>query len=305
MKPQHETNSHHLQRGRLINLGCGNRIHPKWTNLDLHSNLPNVEEHDLSQGIPVKDNVAEAVYTAAMLEHLPAVAVRRTLGECYRVLQPGGILRVAVPDFEGQAREYLHALAREESGEDQARLDKEWMLLEMIDQLVRDQPGGRMGHLLREGSLTNRDFIVSRIGNEGRELMRSAPSSSASRKVTDFPSLPDPVKPRWGFLGRLLTGFLFRSKDVDEDLRALAAGRFRLFSGEIHQWVYDHASLRFLLEESGFSQPRKRDHGESLIPDWKEYHLEIDESGNIHKPDLLVMEATKPTETTETLDVLE
>ena len=42
-----------------------------------------------------------------MLEHLDRAEARSFLGECLRVLAPGGILRLAVPDLRNAAYQYL------------------------------------------------------------------------------------------------------------------------------------------------------------------------------------------------------
>jgi predicted SAM-dependent methyltransferase len=55
---------------RLLNLGCGSRWHPDWTNLDRVAAGPGVLAHDLRLGIPFPDGHFDAVYHAHLLEHL-------------------------------------------------------------------------------------------------------------------------------------------------------------------------------------------------------------------------------------------
>jgi predicted SAM-dependent methyltransferase len=52
-----------------------------------------------AQSIPLDDGSAEVVYTSHMVEHLDPHEVKHFLGEVRRVLRPGGVLRVAVPDL--------------------------------------------------------------------------------------------------------------------------------------------------------------------------------------------------------------
>ena len=87
--------------------------------------------------------------------------------------------------------------------------------------------------------------------------------------------------------------WLLKSDNLDKDLQSIEIGRFRLLSGEVHQWAYDRYSLERVFETAGFSEIGKCDHGQSRIPEWESYHLEVSESGVIEKPDLLVMEAVK------------
>ena len=49
----------------------------------------------------------DAIYASHMLEHLDRAEARSFLAECRRVLKPGGILRLAVPDLRNAAYQYL------------------------------------------------------------------------------------------------------------------------------------------------------------------------------------------------------
>ena len=66
------------------------------------------------------------------------------MNECYRVLRQKGILRVAVPDLERIALIYLKALEKANSGSHEWAANYDWILLEMFDQTVRNQPGGEI-----------------------------------------------------------------------------------------------------------------------------------------------------------------
>ena len=84
----------------MLNLGCGGRFHPEWTNIDFYSSGGAVIAHDLNLGIPFPDSSFDVVYHSHVLEHFPKAKARRFIAECVRVLKPGGILRVVVPDLE-------------------------------------------------------------------------------------------------------------------------------------------------------------------------------------------------------------
>jgi SAM-dependent methyltransferase len=63
--------------------------------------------HDLRKGIPFAGNSVDAVYHSHFLEHLDPPIARLFLIEVRRVLRPGGIQRIVVPDLEGLCADYL------------------------------------------------------------------------------------------------------------------------------------------------------------------------------------------------------
>jgi predicted SAM-dependent methyltransferase len=83
-----------------LHLGCGPVDHPRFVNVDGFP-LAHVQYvrpiDDLS---PFADGSAALVYACHCLEHFPRQAVPRVLVEWRRVLRPGGILRLSVPDFD-------------------------------------------------------------------------------------------------------------------------------------------------------------------------------------------------------------
>ena len=124
-------------RGNLnINLGCGLTVASGWINIDgslscLVSKMPkfvkkisygfsNVKNndnftkekyisllskhefvhHNLSKSIPIYDNKVEHAFSSHFLEHLKKNDAAHFLEEIYRVLKPGGRLRLSIPDLE-------------------------------------------------------------------------------------------------------------------------------------------------------------------------------------------------------------
>ena len=63
--------------------------------------------HDLTKGIPHPNDSVDVVYSSHMLEHLPPQQADSLLSEVYRVLKPGGTLRLVVPDLASAVRAYL------------------------------------------------------------------------------------------------------------------------------------------------------------------------------------------------------
>jgi predicted SAM-dependent methyltransferase len=102
------------QRDLLVNLGCGRRALPGFVNVDA-APLPGIDcVWDCRTSLPFEDDSVRGILCEHFFEHLdyqdeaPAL-----LRECRRVLQPGGVLRVIVPD----AGRYLQAYARGSWGE--------------------------------------------------------------------------------------------------------------------------------------------------------------------------------------------
>lgn len=67
----------------------------------------NIEYGDATKGLPIKDGVVDALYSCHMLEHLDREEASRFLKEARRVLTPGGVIRLVVPDMKKLAGQYI------------------------------------------------------------------------------------------------------------------------------------------------------------------------------------------------------
>lgn len=277
---------------KLLNLGCGQRFHPDWTNIDFVSTNPKVIGHNLLNDIPFGDNNFNVVYHSHVLEHFEKLDGVRFINECFRVLCPGGIIRVAVPDLEMITRNYLSNLEKATQADEPAMLNYEWIMLELFDQTVRNQSGGAMAKYLFQDELKNEEFVYSRIGTEAKTIRESYFKNKISQK-------PDhKIEPRNLLLSKFKNLFKIdfyknklKQKLFSDDLKYIQTGKFR-HSGEIHQWMYDRYSLSKLLNECGFTEIKIRTAFESYIPEWNNYELES-KNGYIYKSDSLFMEAIK------------
>ncbi len=92
---------------KYLNLGCGNRFDPNWINIVFFAYDKCVIQHNLHLGIPFPDNSFEMVYHSHLLEHFLKQDAAKFLIECFRVLKPGEIIRIAVPDLEAITKLYL------------------------------------------------------------------------------------------------------------------------------------------------------------------------------------------------------
>lgn len=66
-----------------------------------------IQHADAVTGIPHPDRSVAVIYSSHMVEHLDRAEARRFLAETRRVLIPGGIIRIAVPDLRFHVDRYL------------------------------------------------------------------------------------------------------------------------------------------------------------------------------------------------------
>lgn len=113
-----------------LNLGCGSVTPAGWQNVDYAIGAraarwpvlgpivrkvglftlpwdPRITIHDLTRPFPWRDNSADAIYSSHTLEHLDRAQGEAFLGQCARVLKPGGVLRIVVPDLAAHVDRYL------------------------------------------------------------------------------------------------------------------------------------------------------------------------------------------------------
>jgi predicted SAM-dependent methyltransferase len=80
-----------------LHLGSGGERKNGWVNIDLLGDPVDLA-WNLATRLPFDTGSVAAIFHEHLLEHLPLRAGDHFMRECYRVLRPGGILRVGVPD---------------------------------------------------------------------------------------------------------------------------------------------------------------------------------------------------------------
>ncbi len=80
-------------------LGAGNHELEGWLNSDLYPRSRSSIHLDATQKFPFESGTFRYVFSNHMIEHVSYSDAARMIAECYRVLEPGGIFRVATPDF--------------------------------------------------------------------------------------------------------------------------------------------------------------------------------------------------------------
>jgi len=116
--------------GFYIQIGCGRSAPVDWINFDASPRLwvervygvrqvlkgtvglafpANARSGDIVRGLPVPDASAQGVYCSHVLEHLPRDDVPTALRNTVRMLRPGGVFRLVVPDLQWRAARYINS----------------------------------------------------------------------------------------------------------------------------------------------------------------------------------------------------
>ncbi len=247
----------------LLNLGCGKQCHPDWLNIDVAKTADDVVAHDLRKPLPLPDASCAVVYASHVLEHFAKAEAPQFLAECFRVLEPGGIIRIVVPDLEQIARLYVDLTQRAATGDVEAAARYEWIVLELMDQLTRESSGGEMLRYWMQNPMPAENFVTERMGNEVTSFINEHRPPAGQAKE------------------------LARPKYSPEQV-----GKFRA-GGEVHKWMYDRYSLGRILQDAGFKNVKVCAAAESRIPGFNQYQLDVLADGGVRKPDSLFMEAEK------------
>lgn len=90
-----------------LHLGCGQKYLDGWTNIDKLPTRDGIVDDDVSTLGTVTDGSADLIYACHVLEHFGRHEVEEVLRCWSRKLKDGGIVRIAVPDFEAACKRYL------------------------------------------------------------------------------------------------------------------------------------------------------------------------------------------------------
>ena len=274
------------QKVNYINIGCGKKFHTSWENVDMVSHSAHVKKANLLKGIPYPSNSFDVVYHSQVLEHFPKDKAPHFIAECYRILKPGGTIRIVVPDLQNIIEEYQsHLKALQENPNDETAANYDWIMLELYDQTIRNSSGGLMVEYLRKDKHPNEPYLNQRMGFVGSKIKENANegfTQKFKRVVAEMGILKFTSLVLGNFKNKML-GLLLGEK--------YRIGQFRL-GGEIHYWMYDQYSLGKLLKDTGFSNIQVQNPHKSNIPNWGDYELDV-KGEMVHDPTSLFMEASK------------
>jgi len=82
-----------------LHLGCGTKHIEGYTNIDIRY-LPGVDEVNNIRFLRnYKQNTVDVIYACHVLEHFGRWEYKTVLERWFEILKPGGVLRLAIPDF--------------------------------------------------------------------------------------------------------------------------------------------------------------------------------------------------------------
>jgi predicted SAM-dependent methyltransferase len=120
---------------RKLHLGCGYHRLTGWLNCDLDP-MPDAIILDVTHPYPFADKTFDFIYCEHLIEHIPYSGGLEMLKESYRVLKPGGTLRIATPDIR-----FLFRLYRE----DRSALEEDYIAWSGAQYLGDDAPPTALG----------------------------------------------------------------------------------------------------------------------------------------------------------------
>lgn len=189
------------ERSVGLNVGSAYRVLGGWVNLDRTIHIPisritwmpallyrlgridaeqyshyelghwqQVSYWDIGYPLPFANNSFDYIYSSHVLEHLDGQVCHQLLTECYRILKPGGWIRLVVPDLYLSASQYVDYMRKMERG-DLAKSETVVFLGEQVKaQEITDRFVGQIfesdmarrtafGHVWMYDHLTLSDFL--------------------------------------------------------------------------------------------------------------------------------------------------
>lgn len=94
-----------------LHLGCGNIHINGWCNIDVIKTGATDVILDIKHLPGIRDNSIDNIYSCHVLEHFPTSEIEGILNRWYRVLAPGGEIRISVPDLDKITKIYQNNIA--------------------------------------------------------------------------------------------------------------------------------------------------------------------------------------------------
>lgn len=275
-----------FSQSKRLNLACGSTyIADKlWVNVDFYPHSLDVIQLNLLNPLPFPDNSFDLVYSSHFIEHVPRHLVSGLMAEWLRVLRPGGILRLVLPDCQEMFSEYLRM--REAGNHEHAN----FVILEIIDQCVRSKPGGLLAEYYQ--SLANRnysshlnlsEYVFNRTGETLEAYILTNHHANSPNKIKwSILAKKEYIKKLFRLLRRIKSAFRTYKFRLGLSLlpKAFIQQNISLAGiGELHKWLWDFHQIQASLIEVGFTNIQRVSYSDSSFYDFPFYPLDIDEHG--------------------------
>jgi predicted SAM-dependent methyltransferase len=90
-----------------LHIGCGPFYMAGWINTDMLG-TPNIDfPLDISAKLPIPDTFLDVIYGSEVIEHIDLEEARQFMREMYRILKPGGVIRLTTPNITEICRLFL------------------------------------------------------------------------------------------------------------------------------------------------------------------------------------------------------
>lgn len=111
---------HGINSMRKVQFGAGQLPLPGWENYDMDVDCAKPLSRE-----KFPNNSVDIVFSEMMVEHLTPHHAWNFLDECFRIIKPGGRIRITIPDFVKNWRDLNDAYRSVNSGVTGAKTDKE------------------------------------------------------------------------------------------------------------------------------------------------------------------------------------
>ena len=247
--------------------------------------------HDLTEPLPFAENSFDAVNCYHVYEHLLHKEADFFTREIHRVLKPGGIYRVSVPNLECIAGEYLKYLEASLQDPNEQNIKRyRWTVMKLIEQSIREKTGGLMLEAIQKGEF-DRAYVKGHYGEafdvffeppkKQQQMAAASPPKSFIKRL--FSLTPEKIsrKFKWLSYSRKLNEF---RTGKGKDLR---------FNRETVTLLPDRLYLKLKLEKQGFAGFNLKDYKTSDIPNWRKYDLDRSNNGDYPYDPSLYVESKK------------
>jgi len=99
-----------------VHLGCGPNVMPGWVNVDYNPDFNPEVVADLHEPFPFDSDTVDFIHSEGCLCQFDLESGYRFLNECFRILKPGGVMRLLSPDLRQLVRRYINGVDNNDNG---------------------------------------------------------------------------------------------------------------------------------------------------------------------------------------------